>query len=78
MPAPNSSERRLFTAREMTQVADALHFDQRIARKIDTDSEMVDGGYIASLTPAEVARLAHAGLPTGRASSTQHPADGGP
>jgi hypothetical protein len=58
---------RFFTPDEMNQVSDALAYSHHdIAHAVGERSEMVDGGYIAELTAAQVAVLERELLPAGR------------
>ena len=57
---------RFFTADEMNRVSDALAYSHHdIAHAVGEWSEMVDGGYIAELTDAQIAVLQAHLLPTG-------------
>ena len=58
---------RFFTADEMNRVSDAFaYFHYDIADAVCERSEMVDGGYIAELTEAQIAVLEAEMLPAGR------------
>ena len=58
---------RFFTADEMNRVSDALAYSHHdIAHAVGEWSEMVDGGYIAELTAAQIAVLEAEMLPAGR------------
>ena len=62
-----------FTADEMNRVSDALAYSHHdIADAVGEWSEMVDGGYIAELTAAQVAVLESEMLPTGRPVSADN------
>lgn len=65
--------RRFFTAQEMSRVSDALAYSHHdVEHVVRETSEMVDGGYIAELTAAQIAVLEDALLPTGRAVPAGH------
>lgn len=57
----------------MNRVSDALAYSHHdIAHAVGEWSEMVDGGYIADLTAAQIAVLKDELLPTGRGASWSH------
>jgi hypothetical protein len=58
---------RFFTAEDMNRVSDVLAYSHHdIAHAVGETSEMVDGGYIAELTAAQIAVLEAHLLPAGR------------
>jgi hypothetical protein len=60
--------RRFYKPNEVDRVSQALAYSHPdIAQAVGEDSEMVEGGYIADLTSKQMAVLATAYLPTGRA-----------
>jgi hypothetical protein len=67
--------RRLFTPAEMNRLSDLIERPD-IANAVGEDSEMVEGGYIADLSPKQMAYLATRFLPTGEVAPRERRADG--
>jgi hypothetical protein len=64
--------RRFLEPWEMNRLSDHVERPD-ISRAAGEESEMVEGGYIADFTPAQMAYLKRADLPTGNAYNARQP-----